>query len=130
MRNVGRAMVIALTVLTASAAWGTGVHKRGHVRGSVPDLPCAIQVDFASNVSGPDIDAWTVISTYIFNSNEIDDAEVWTWGTEGAFSMCLTIYDAASTPKIFAELTGIAPTVPRKDGGLTTVKLGRLQQKQ
>lgn len=110
--------------LSAPAVSATPIVKKGHVRGAAPPLVCAVQIDFGSAASGPDIDTWATIRSYINQSTEIDEADAWGWGREGEFSVCLTIHDTVITAKVLADLTNLVPTSPAKNGGWTKVKLG------
>lgn len=86
----------ALLVLIAMGGHASAISivKRTFVPGAgVPNLPCAIQLDFGGEGRGPDMAAWAPVSDYIAASNIIEDAQAWGWGTNGEFSVCLQMKD-------------------------------------
>ena len=123
MRRFAAVASIALLAVPVAAS-ATAVLRKGFLNGGVPDLPCAIQIDFGSSASGPDIDAWGPIHSYIARSKEIDEAGAWGWGTEGEFSVCLTFFEPQAIHQVFEDILKLAPTTPAKNGGWIAIKLG------
>jgi hypothetical protein len=115
-------------VLVASSASATAVLRKGFLDGGVPDLPCAIQVDFGGATSGPDLEGWWPIHDYITRSKLIDEAGAWGWGRDGEFSVCLMFYEPIGIEQVFADLKALAPVTPAKNGGWVTVKMGPAQK--
>ena len=118
------ASLFALVVLTGPAG-AVAIVKRTFVPGpGVPTLPCAIQLDFGGEGAGPDMDGWAPVSDYIAASKVIEDAQVWGWGTDGQFSVCMQLTDPGDLKTTFEDLKKLAPATPAPSSGPTVVRLG------
>ena len=89
----------------SSSAEARNIERRGHIRGDRPTLPCTIQVDFRAAGNGPDMAAFVGVRQFILESPDIDHAEAWGWGDNGAFSFCLTVYAIEPAKRVHAALT-------------------------
>jgi hypothetical protein len=120
--------IIALIMLAGvtAIANATPIVKRGFFRGDPATLPCTIRVDFGSFASGPDYITFNEVRNYIADSKDIINADAWSWGKEGEFSLCLEVEDTATQTKVVAELTALAPTKPNGSSGPTTVHAGKI----
>jgi hypothetical protein len=105
---VGAALLSAMVLpalLVSSAAEARNIERRGHIRGDRPTLPCTIQVDFRAAGNGPDMAAFVAVRQFILESPDIDHAEAWGWGDNGAFSFCLIVYAIEPAQRVHAALT-------------------------
>jgi hypothetical protein len=120
--------VITFGVLVAlvSTAAATPIVKRGHFRGDAATLPCTVRVDFGSFAGGPDYDTFNTMRNYIADSKLIINADAWSWGKEGEFSLCLEVEDIDTQTKVVADLTALAPKVPAGKAGPTSVHTGKI----
>jgi hypothetical protein len=122
-----------ITVITLVALGGpasaTPIVKRGFFRGDPTTLPCTIRVDFSSVAAGPDYVTFNEVRNYIADSKVIINADAWSWGKEGEFSLCLEVEDADTQQKVVADLTALAPTTPNGSSGPTTVHAGKIYQR-
>ncbi len=124
-------IIIALITLATTAAMvhATPIVKRGYFRGDVTTLPCTIRVDFGSFAGGPDYATFNEVRNYIADSKVIINADAWSWGKEGEFSLCLEVEDTDTQQKVVADLTALAPKVPAGQAGPTSVHAGKIYQR-
>jgi hypothetical protein len=123
--------IIALILLAGAAApaLATPIVKRGFFRGDPATLPCTIRVDFGSFASGPDYITFNEVRNYIADSKVIINADAWSWGKEGEFSLCLEVEDAETLQKVVADITALAPKKPTGSSGPTSVHAGKIYQR-
>lgn len=128
--TIVRTLTTLITLLAlASAAAATPIVKRGHFRGDATTLPCTVRVDFGSFAGGPDYETFNTIRNYIADSKQIINADAWSWGKEGEFSLCLEVEDSDTQNKVVADLTALAPKVPAGKAGPTSVHAGKIYQR-
>lgn len=126
MKPTRTLVVVSAVLALGCAANATPIVKRGYFRGDAATLPCTVRVDFASVASGPDLTAFNEIRNYIADSKQIINADAWSWGKEGEFSLCLEVEDSGTQTKVVADLTALAPTKPNGSSGPTTVHSGKI----
>jgi hypothetical protein len=128
--TLGRTLATAILIFAlATPTSATPIVKRGFFRGDPATLPCTIRVDFGSFAGGPDLTTFNEIRNYIADSKVIINADAWSWGKEGEFSLCLEVEDAETQQKVVADITALAPKKPTGSSGPTSVHAGKIYQR-